>query len=147
MIRFVSVLSVRRATLLLGISLLLLCACPSRLPGQNLESAASLSGVVTDPQTARVAGATVSIFNTGQNFTRVFKTDSSGTFSFTLLPPGEYSLKVESPGFKSYQQDRIVLEVGQAKSLTVEMTLGSSQETVEVTISEAPLLDSENANV
>jgi hypothetical protein len=137
----------RSILLLVGFALLLLASCPSGLVAQNLASAASLSGVVTDPQGARVAGATVTIFNTGQSFSRNFKTDSSGMFSFTLLPAAEYSLKVESPGFRTYQQDKIVLEVGAAGALTVELSLGSSEQTVVVSSGDAPMLNTENANV
>src|SRR5215469_2891178 len=143
---FFNSVSVRRAVLIVGCAVLLLSHPYLALFGQNLGSAASLSGIITDPQGARIAGATVIISNTGQGFTRTFKTDSSGTFSFTLLPAAEYSLKVEAVGFGKYQQNNVVLEVGQAASLNVVLNVGNAQETVAVT-GEAPLLNTDNANI
>jgi len=137
----------RRTMLILCLAMLVLVPSARRLVGQNLASAASLSGIVTDPQGARVAGATVTIFNTGQSFSRNFKTDASGTFSFTLLPPAAYSLKWSRPGFRTHQDNGIVLEVGQAGTLDIGLSLGSSEQTVVVSSGEAPLLNTDNANV
>jgi hypothetical protein len=106
--------TMRVAIVILGCAALFLFRCNGTLLAQNLTSAASLSGIVSDPQGARIAGATVTISNTGQSFTRSFSTDASGAFSFTLLPAAEYSLKVEAAGFRGYHQDKIVLEVGEA---------------------------------
>lgn len=133
----------RRTMLLLGLTGMLLALCSSPVFGQNLGVAASLSGIVTDPQGARAAGATVTIFNTAQNFSRTFTTDTSGFYSFTLLPPAVYNLKVEASGFKKFEQDKITLEVGQAGVVNVSLVIGSTQETVEVT-GQAPLLNPDN---
>ena len=147
MVRFFDFSSAQRTMLILGLAVLLVASCSSSLFGQNLASSASLSGIVADPQGARVGGATVTVSNLGQNFTRTFTTDSSGAYSFTLLPPAVYSLKVEAPGFKKFAQDRITLEVGQAGTLNVSLTVGSATEVVEVSGEITPLLNTENANV
>src|SRR5579863_1689154 len=146
MFSFAEAMSAHRNRVFSLIAILILAVCAVRVYSQNLASAASLSGIVTDPQGARVAGATVTISNTGQAFTRTFSTDSSGTYSFTLLPAAEYSLRVEAPGFKGYEQDKIVLEVGQSGTLNIGLTVGNSQQTIEVT-AEPPLLNTDNANV
>src|SRR5579863_4523199 len=146
MFSFAEAMSAHRNRVFSLIAILILTGCTFRVYSQNLASAASLSGIVSDPQGARVAGATVTISNTGQAFTRTFNTDSSGTYSFTLLPAAEYSLRVEAPGFKGYEQDKILLEVGQSGALNIGLTVGSSQQTIEVT-AEPPLLNTDNANV
>ena len=146
MFRFASVQCARRTILFLSFAVLLLAYPYSPLLGQNLQSSASLSGIVTDIQGARVGGATVTVSNVGQGFARKFTTDSSGTYSFTLLPPSVYSLAVESSGFKRFAQDNITLEVGQAGVLNVSLVVGSSTETVEVT-AEAPLVNTDNAQI
>ena len=137
---------VGRVTLALGFAVVLLAYCSLPLLSQNLESTASLSGTVTDPQGARVRRATVLVTSPDRGITRTFTSDNSGTFSFTLLPPGIYTLNVQAPGFRKFAQDQITLEVGQAATLNVSLTLGNVQETVQVT-GEAPLLNTDNANI
>src|SRR5258707_8391353 len=138
--------STRRAVLIVGCALLLLANASPLLFSQSLQTAATLSGIITDPQGGRVFGATGTITNLGQGFTRTFTTDSSGAYSFTLLPPEVYHLKVEAPGFKKAQQDSITLEVGQAATQDFSLTVGNAQETVQVT-GQAPLLNADNANI
>ena len=53
---------------------------------------------------------------------------------------------MEAPGFKTYQQNEIVLEVGQAASQNVTLSIGSADQQVVVT-GESPILNTDNANV
>jgi trimeric autotransporter adhesin len=64
---------------------------------------------------------------------------------FSLLPPAVYSLRAESPGFKTYVQNGISLAAGQTAQQPVVLTVGSVSERVAVT-SQAPLLNADNAN-
>lgn len=141
-----SICLARRTMFVLVVVLLLAGASCTPLRAQNVTSTASLSGIVVDPQGNRVVGAIVTISNIEQVFTRQFKTDASGTYSFTLLPPAIYKLSVEAQGFNKFVEDKITLEVGQAGSLNVTLTVGSTATQVEVT-SEAPLLSIDNANL
>lgn len=141
-----SLLSPERRPGALAIAALLFVLCSLPLLAQNLASTASLSGTVADPQGAIISGATVTLVSPERGITRTFKTDTAGTFSFTLLPPAVYSLKVEATGFKSYQQNNIVLEVGQAGSFNVALSVGSTSQQVTVS-GEAPLLATDNANL
>ena len=120
--------------------------CFSPLFGQSLASTASVSGFIADAQGARIAGATVTFVSPERGVTRTFKTDTSGTYSFSLLPPAVYNLKVEAPGFKTYKQNGIVLEVGQAADLNAVLPVGSVDQTVQVS-GDTPLLKTENANI
>jgi hypothetical protein len=138
--------SARVATLNLTIALSLVAISCSFGRAQNLTSTASLSGIVADQQGNRIVGATVTILSGAQDFSRTFKTDASGTYSFSVLPPAVYSLTVEAPGFKKFVQNNITLEVGQAGSLNISLTVGSQATEVEVT-AETPLLSTDNANL
>ena len=61
----------------------------------------AISGTVLDPSGAVVASAEIRIVNqdTG-TLTRTTATDSSGAFTATLLPVGNYTVNVTSPGFQ-----------------------------------------------
>ena len=49
-------------------------------------------------------GARVQLTNELTKQAREFLTDSSGNFTFTNVPPGNYTLRVAHPGFKTYEQ-------------------------------------------
>src|SRR5438067_8846267 len=74
---------------------------------------AALVGTVRDSQQAIIPGAAVTLKNadTGVEFTT--KSDEGGIYEFATVRPGNYSLKVEQPGFRSFVQSSIVLAVGQ----------------------------------
>ena len=122
----------------------LLCQGASHLYGQ-LTTNASLNGTVVDSTGAVVPGATVTLSNPEKGFSRSFTTSNDGRYVFPLIQPGNYALKVEKPGFRTYVQSGIVLAVGEAASQDVTLKLGAVTQQVEVTAS-APLLNTTNAN-
>jgi hypothetical protein len=93
---------------------------------------ASVRGTVTDPTQAAVPGATVVLTDVDRNLDRTTTTDATGRYILTALPPGHYSLAVESPGFQRYAQPAFSLEVQQQATINVELTLGEVTTTIEV---------------
>ncbi len=110
------------------------------------QATASLRGTVTDPSGAAVPKATVTVKNTAVNIERTATTGAQGDYSFLSLPPGTYTLTVESGGFDRYQQSNLQLLVNTPATVNVQLKLGSVNETVAVT-SEAPLLNSVDASI
>jgi hypothetical protein len=129
-----------------SIFLFLLCLLPLALWGQGEAVNARLSGTVSDPENAVVAGAAVTLSNMPVGFVRQATTSAGGQFVFTMIPPGAYELKVEKPGFRTYLQSPIVLAVGQASDLSLRLELGRMEQVVEVR-ADAPMLNTANANV
>jgi hypothetical protein len=128
------------------LALLALTAIQSNIHAQAQAFTASLSGVIADASGAAVPGATVTLNNPDKGFTRTYTTAGDGSYSFTLVPPGTYELKVEKQGFRPYTQKGIILAVGQAATQNVTIQLGSVTQEVTVTAA-APLLNTTNANV
>src|SRR5262245_61774302 len=60
----------------------------------------SITGSVTDGQGNAIPGASVKLTSAGQNAQRTTSTDSTGSFSFSAVMPGAYSIEVEAKGFK-----------------------------------------------
>ena len=131
--------------LLVAVSAFVIGTAVPFVQGQTLASTAAFSGSVSDPSGARVANATVTLTSPEKGITRVFKTDAEGNFSFALVPPGDYTLTVVAPGFKTYRQEGFTLAVGQSASQSVTLTIGESQQ-IEV-VAVAPLLKVDNANI
>lgn len=138
----------RNTSLLTVVTLmgLLICLPAPVLQSQTLASTATLSGSVLDPTGAHVPNAEVKLSSADKGITRTFKTDSQGNFSFALLPAGTYALQIEAQGFRTFKQQGIALEVGQAASQVVTLTVGTSAEVVEVTAQDV-LMQTESANV
>jgi hypothetical protein len=90
-----------------------------------------ISGSVTDPNGAVVAGAVVKAVNTATNFTRETSTNGDGEFSITLLPAGSYSVEVRSKGFSGF---KAAASVNIAQSTIVDARLAVSGGEVTVTV-------------
>lgn len=110
------------------------------------QTSGEITGLVTDPSGAAVAGATVKVTNKATGATRRAITNSEGLYAFPALLPGLYELKVEAAGFKIGLLDNITLEVQQTARRDVAMEIGSVGETVTIT-SAGGLLNAENATV
>jgi hypothetical protein len=106
----------------------------------------SLHGVVTDKSGASIGDATVTLSNTGQGFQRDTKTNKAGEYDFISLPPGTYVLTVESPGFRKFEQSNLQLLVNSPTTTNVTLEIGSSTQTVEVTV-QAQVLNTTDASL
>jgi hypothetical protein len=93
----------------------------------------SLTGVVSDSRGAIVAGATVTLRNNETGIDRVTTSNDQGEFLFPQVPPGEYSVIVESRSFKTALAPNIVVEVGSPARTTISLEVGAVSETVTVT--------------
>src|SRR5262247_3619975 len=104
---------------------------------------ATVTGRVVDSSGAVVPKAKVTITNTGTNETRVVETGDEGDYTIPQLPPGDYSLAVEQPGFKKAVQ-RFTLETGQSARVDITLQAGAVTEQVEVTAI-TPVVSAEDA--
>jgi hypothetical protein len=93
----------------------------------------TVAGVVTDPSAQVIVGATVTLTNDRTGEARTATTSEVGTFTFPAIPPGEYSVKVESTGFKTFHRTGMVLSANQRLWLgEIQLTIGAVTETIRV---------------
>src|SRR6202162_5740451 len=93
---------------------------------------ASISGTVTDPSGAVIAGATVTATNLDTGVVTTLTTNAQGFYSFQSLPLGNYTIGVQQSGFKRYEQTGLVLDVNSALTIDVQLQVGATTEKVEV---------------
>jgi hypothetical protein len=126
----------------------LLCATMAiaALPILAQVQAGRIVGTVYDPNRALVPNATVVVTETATNLAKKVTADAAGDFVVTPLNPGTYSVSATAPGFRTTVQTGIELQVGQAVRVGLELRLGETTTTVEVT-AEVPLLNTESGNV
>lgn len=110
------------------------------------QSAATIVGDVLDPAGHAVAGASVTITNTGTAFARTVQTSETGQYRVTPLNPGIYSIQVQAQGFKTGVRNSVVLPVSAVLEVDFALALGAVTETVEVTTA-APILQTEESSV
>lgn len=96
------------------------------------SSNATLTGTVEDTQGATIPGAKVTITNPATGVERQATTNASGSFTIPLLQPGEYTVLVERDGFTRLQLTNIVLNVGDQKSIQIQLKVGDVNAQVEV---------------
>ncbi len=121
-----------------------LCATCITVTAQVASS--ELSGTVLDSTGAAVANAKVTATNLATNLSREAVSDSGGSYIITLLPPGDYTVSVEAPGFRKLVQSGLSLQINQQARLDLSLQLGQVSETVEVT-AQTPLLESESSSL
>lgn len=106
--------------------------------GQNIMS--TLTGTVTDSSGAAVSGATVTIHDDNKNTdVSTVTTDQTGVYTAPNLPFGTYTVTIKAPGFKAFVADKVVLHVGDRRTLDASLSVGQVTEQVMVTVSEAPV--------
>ena len=106
----------------------------------------TLSGTVTDSTGAVVPNATVTATNTATNVATRRFSSSSGTFTIAPVHPGLYTLTVEAQGFRTLKQENLQVDALAVLTINPVMTVGQTNETVEVTTA-PPLLDTSTATL
>src|ERR1700756_276833 len=115
--------------------------------GTNAQSivTGAINGTVTDASGAIVEGANVTVVSEATQETRTTVTGPGGTFQFSLLKPGRYSISVEKTGFRKAVQKSEV-QLGQTATANAKLEVGEATQTVEIT-ENIPLLQTEDANI
>ncbi|MGH9673367.1 MAG: carboxypeptidase regulatory-like domain-containing protein, partial [Bryobacteraceae bacterium] len=105
-----------------------------------------VTGIVKDQSGAVVSSAKVTVKNEGTGFAREVRTNESGLYIATNLPPGYYTVTVEAAGFKKSETTRNKMDAGVPLSVNVDLTVGAVTETINVEASVA-VLQTETATV
>jgi hypothetical protein len=106
----------------------------------------TVSGLISDPSGAVIAGADILIANDETGVQYSAKTNGSGIYLVSDLPPGSYRLQVSKIGFKTLIKPDIVLNVQDALAINFTLPIGAASETVTVE-SGASIVNTESAAV
>jgi hypothetical protein len=107
---------------------------------------ASITGEITDPNGAVIAGANVALKSKDTQQVSNFVSDANGFYNFRNVLPGNYQLTIAAQGFGEYVQDNILVRVGYPIRQDVQLKLESTSQRVEVT-ADASALNFENAEI
>jgi hypothetical protein len=110
----------------------------------QLAGTGNIQGTVTDSTGAVIPNAAVTLTDQATQVKRTAVSNSAGAYLFPGIPIGTYNLQVAAPGFKTYEQTGIVLEVGSNIAVNAGLQIGSADVKVEVQ-AEALALQTEDA--
>jgi len=105
-----------------------------------------IAGTVTDPTGAAIPGAKVTVTNAGTGVTQSVKTGAAGDYRVGLLQPGQYTLQVAAPGFRTTQRT-VAVTVGQTATVNISVAVAQGVQTVQVEGTAVPLLQTENSDL
>ena len=118
------------------------CLTTSILTGSPMSQATgnggTINGTATDPSGAVLPNAEVSLTNSATGYSQSAKTDNTGTFRLTNIPPNQYKLQVTAGGFQAYQQT-VPVYTQVPIQIKAALVLAGSVETVTVEASNEAL--------
>src|SRR5947209_6208137 len=122
----------KNTILLITLSLMLLSLS---IKGQ--VTTGTISGIVSDPQSALIAGAQITITNARTCFERKGVTNDKGYYRIAGLSPGDYEVIVEQQGFATESASDVSLTVAENISLNFILSVQGTNTSVAVNTSEA----------
>jgi hypothetical protein len=92
----------------------------------------SISGTVKDQSGAAIVKASVTLVNSSTGVRQSANADARGTYTFPVLPVGNYVLEVSHPGFQPYRRTGIALDTNGALLLDVVLQVGERTDAISV---------------
>ena len=98
----------------------------------HAQATAQIGGTVKDQSGAVLPGVEVTVTQTDTGIRRMVVTDETGSYILPNLPLGPYRLEAGLPGFRSFVQTGIVLQVNSNPTIAILLEVGQITEQVEV---------------
>lgn len=115
------------------ILLVLVCTLLLAAPLAHAQSSfGQISGTITDPSGASLAGATITITATNTQVMRTVKSDNNGNYIATNLPIAVYSISVAQTGFRTAQQADVTITADAKVTSNFVLELGKATEVIQV---------------
>ena len=104
------------------------------------QTSSAIGGQVKDPQGNLVPGAKITLTNLATGATRTQTSNSTGNYSFELLPPGDYKVEAEAKGFRKSVVNNVHALVAKAVDLDLHLQVGAANEEITVTAESGQVL-------
>jgi hypothetical protein len=97
---------------------------------QSQTASGDIKGTVADVTGAVLPGAAITVTNINTRVERSGTSDSAGGFRFFLLPPADYEVRIQVPGFSIYTRRPVQVTVGEVVSVDAVLQPASVQQEV-----------------
>lgn len=112
----------------------------------QLAGTGEISGTIIDSSGAVVAGAAISAVETETGSKYDSTSSRTGSYVFSPVAAGVYSVTVTAAGFEMFKQENVVVDASSTVGLNIALKVGSATQTV--TVSETPIeLDTQDATL
>lgn len=133
-------------TIIFVLAAAMIVVCEAETASAQLV-AGGIRGVVSDSAGAVVPGATVTATNLATNTSSTVQSTAVGVFVLGNLPIGQYRVEAQLEGFKTYIVEEMSVITGVVTTLNVTMEVGELVQTVVVTETVIPLINTDNAEL
>lgn len=107
----------------------------------------TILGTVTDASGAVIAGAKVTVKNTGTGLERSTQTSGDGSYSIPELPIGTYTVTVTQAGFQTFITTGVTVDVATERRVDAALKTGEVSTKVEVAGDLLPQVESTSAEL
>ncbi|HEY2012193.1 MAG TPA: carboxypeptidase-like regulatory domain-containing protein, partial [Bryobacteraceae bacterium] len=122
--------------------------CLSAMPAwSQATSTSTVTGLVTDQQSAAIAGAEVRLQDTATSSVQTALTNDTGRYVFVNVSSGTYTVTISKQGFTTYKVAAQQVQVGTTMTVNGSLQVGATSTTVEVTAAAGAELQTTNAAV
>ncbi|HEY7839228.1 MAG TPA: carboxypeptidase-like regulatory domain-containing protein [Terriglobales bacterium] len=115
-------------------------------PAMAQADSGSITGVVTDPSKAVIPAAQVTLTSVDTGLVSHATTDRSGVYTFSPVKIGDYTVTATANGFATTTRKGLHVNLQQRIEADVQLTVGASNQQVEVTAA-APVLQTQSGAV
>jgi len=104
------------------------------------QTTGDIRGIVKDPSGAVVAGAQITASMPSAGVERKAVSDNTGEFTIPTVPVGSYTVRINAPGFKTFEQNDVIVDIGHVAQVNASLVIGQSTQVVTAEAS-APLVE------
>lgn len=108
--------------------------CALLIPSAWSQSTGKIAGTVKDQTDSAIPGAAMVAVNIATGVKQSATTDEQGSYSFPVLPVGQYEIDATADGFKPGRAQGLTININAA--LTVDITLQVREQNETVTVTE-----------
>src|SRR5437879_1921957 len=123
-----------------------LLACAGTCVEVRAQATAQIGGTVKDSSGAVLPGVEITATQTDTGISRMALTNETGSYVLPNLPLGPYRVEATLPGFRTFVQSGIVLQVNASPLINPVLEIGQVSEQVEVQAN-AALVETRNAGI
>src|SRR5271156_3607814 len=112
-------------------------SCMFACQGSAQTTTGTISGTVTDSTGSVIANAAITVTGVQTGISQSTQSNASGNYIFPALATGDYTLSAKAPGFGTQTLSGLHLDVSQNLNASVQLKLGTENQSVTVTSSAA----------